>query len=328
MTPLYENLTSLVSKSSAWLKFSSAHKTTNELLKHNEIIELLLRVKNKIKTTIRHHDISHRQIGEHRSVFKGYGLDYEESRRYQLGDDPRYMNWQLSARTGQHFMKVFREERQPGVFIALDRRSSMRFGTQQRLKITQAARAAAIASFVAQENNSSVSGLIIENEFEWYQSSQNKQAIYSFIQQAARPAKAVFESEQKNEPNITDALNTLIEVLAHKQGSTIYLISDFHDLTKEDQTLLLKLSSLHDIKAIHIDDKAESALPDIGICQFSSNIKDNRISINTHDTSITESYTSIRKEQLTKVKNIFETINVTYKKISTSVSNIEDYIKL
>ena len=81
-----------------------------------------------------HKEIQHPMTGDSRSIFRGGGLDFEESRMYQAGDDLRYMNWRLTARSGEPYMKVFREERQPGIFIVVDRRPSMRFGTKKRLK--------------------------------------------------------------------------------------------------------------------------------------------------------------------------------------------------
>ena len=152
-------------------------------------------------------------------------MDYEESRRYQSGDDPRYMNWQLSARTGQHYMKVFREERQPDVFILVDRRSTMRFGTQTRLKITQAARAATIVALSAQQNNLSVGGVIVSAELQWFKTNRNKQAIFDFIHQLARPARPAFTSPDIAEPSLAETLKLLNEILI--SGSIIYLVSDF-----------------------------------------------------------------------------------------------------
>lgn len=164
---------------------TSNNRTCLPLLTNEEILDLLHRVQNKKRTNAHKYDISHRRIGDTRSIYRGYGIDYEESRHYIAGDDPRYMNWQLTARTGKHYMKVYREERQPGVFILIDRRLSMRFGTQKHLKITQAVRAAAIAAFKAQQNNLSVGGLLLDNELEWFKETQSKHAVFNFIQQAA-----------------------------------------------------------------------------------------------------------------------------------------------
>ena len=80
------------------------NKTQLPLLNKNEILDLLHRVQNKKRTRAHKLDISHRRIGDTRSIYRGYGLDYEESRQYLPGDDMRYMNWPLTARTGKHFM--------------------------------------------------------------------------------------------------------------------------------------------------------------------------------------------------------------------------------
>jgi uncharacterized protein (DUF58 family) len=79
-------------------------------------------------------------------------MDYDESRPYFPGDELRFMNWRVTARTGEPHMKVFREERKPSVFIVVDRRQNMCFGTRRRLKVSQAVRAAAVTAFDARLN--------------------------------------------------------------------------------------------------------------------------------------------------------------------------------
>ena len=88
------------------------------LLKNDEILALLHRVKSNNKSPSYKHDTASRQMGDIRSIYRGHGMDYEESRHYQPGDDPRYMNWQLTARTGQQYMKVFVKKDNP-VFLYL-----------------------------------------------------------------------------------------------------------------------------------------------------------------------------------------------------------------
>ena len=242
------------------IKEIRADKPFKVMLGNDEILDLLHRIQNRKKAIPHKHDIAHRQQGDVRSLFRGYGMDYEESRRYQSGDDPRYMNWQLSARTGQHYMKVFREERQPDVFILVDRRSTMRFGTQTRLKITQAARAATIVALSAQQNNLSVGGVIVSAELQWFKTNRNKQAIFDFIHQLARPARPAFTSPDIAEPSLAETLKLLNEILI--SGSIIYLVSDFHDLNNTDHAVLLKLASRHQVNAIQISDPAEINLPE------------------------------------------------------------------
>ncbi len=306
--------------------FAIPNETLLPLLSNSEIFDLLHRVKNKKRRAVHKRDISHRRIGDSRSIYRGYGIDYEESRHYISGDDPRYMNWQLSARTGQHYMKVFREERQPGVFIVIDRRFSMRFGTEHHLKITQAVRAAAIAAFSAQENNLSVAGVIIEKQLEWFKSTQNKHAIFNFIQQAAKPACAVFESSDTPEQDFNEVLKTLKEVLRDGIGSYIYLISDFYDVNNQSRPVLLELATTHQIQAIQITDKAEIKLPDVGVIKFKSQISASSILLDSHSKITRNEYESAADVHLLLKKKLFDNLAIPYQEIMTSCQNIEQEV--
>ena len=294
------------------------------LLDNDEILDLLMRVQNNKKARPHKHDISFRKIGDVRSIFRGQGMDYEESRQYQTGDNPRYMNWQLSARTGQHYMKVFREERQPGIFILVDRRHSMRFGTQQRLKVTQAARAAAIAAFTAQEKNFSIGGVIIDKELEWFHENQNKQAVFDFIHRAARPALPAFEQDKYKEPETEDVLRLLNEILT--TGSKVYLISDFHDLDDKSQSTLLQLSSLHEVHAIQITDKAEIELPFAGDVSLKNTASNKLYSINTNSRLVQNKYNTAADQFFSDKQQLFKNIAIHYKQVFTTDENIEHKI--
>lgn len=299
-------------------------KLKKPLLNNDEILDLLHRVQSIKETLQLKHDIAFRKMGDNRSVYRGQGMDYEESRRYQPGDDPRYMNWQLSARTGQHYMKVFREERQPGVFILVDRRYSMRFGTQQRLKITQAARTAAIAAFSAQENNFSIGGVILDNKLEWFKENNNKQAVFDFIHQAARPALPVFSQSQPAELNLDNVVHILNQVLT--AGSTIYLISDFHDINENSQPALLQLASSHRVHAIQITDPAEIKLPKAGVLTLKSVKSNKQYHIDSNSLLEQKNYESTAMDYFSLKKHLFESIAITYQQILTTDDMIEHKI--
>ena len=299
------------------------NNTSSPLLGNDEILDLLHRIQNRKKAIPHKHDIAHRQQGDVRSLFRGYGMDYEESRRYQSGDDPRYMNWQLSARTGQHYMKVFREERQPDVFILVDRRSTMRFGTQTRLKITQAARAATIVALSAQQNNLSVGGVIVSAELQWFKTNRNKQAIFDFIHQLARPARPAFTSPDIAEPSLAETLKLLNEILI--SGSIIYLVSDFHDLNNTDHAVLLKLASRHQVNAIQISDPAEINLPEAGPVKLMTSTA-SILSIDSGRKIERENYQSEADNYFSGKKNLFKNLAISYQEILTPASNIEEKI--
>lgn len=296
------------------------------LLNNNEILDLLMRVQSNKKAPPHKHDISFRKMGDARSVLRGHGMDYEESRQYQSGDDPRYMNWQLSARTGQHYMKVFREERQPGIFILVDRRHSMRFGTKQRLKITQAARAATIAAFTAQEKNFSIGGVILDEELEWFNENQNQQAVFDFIHRAARPALPAFNQDKIKEPDLEDVLRLLNQILT--SGSKVYLISDFYDLKQESQSTLLQLSSLHEVHAIQITDKAETELPHAGDVSLKSVASNKHYNINSNSRFEQNKFKTAANDFFSDKQQLFKNIAIHYQQVFTTDENIERKINL
>ena len=93
------------------------HSIQQPLLTRAEILEIRTRLAQLQEQSQHTHEVAHRLYGDAQSVYRGYGLDYEESRPYQRGDELRFMNWRLSARTGELYMKVFREERHPSVFV-------------------------------------------------------------------------------------------------------------------------------------------------------------------------------------------------------------------
>lgn len=305
--------------------FNPVRKILEPLLSHEEILALSLQAKNNKNSSQYKNEIAFKQIGDVRSIYRGRGMDYEESRHYQAGDDPRYMNWQLSARTGQHYMKVFREEKQPGVFILVDRRHTMRFGTEQRLKITQAVRTAAIASFSAQEKNYSIGGVIISNKIEWFKESTSKQAAFNFVNQAASPVAPSFVRET-SEKNINDILHMLNEVLT--AGSIVYLISDFHDLDDSSQSTLLQLSASHQINAIQITDIAEVKLPDAGMMTLKSSMQDKQQRVNSSSFQQQKIYQSAADEYFNHKKSLFDDIAIPYQVILTSDNKIDLKITL
>lgn len=199
----------------------------------------------------------------------------------------------------------------------------MRFGTQQRLKITQAIKAAALAAFSAQENNYSIGGVILDEDIEWFKESKSKQAAFNFIQQAARPAPPLFESVVK-EPNVVDVLPMLNEILT--TGSILYLISDFHDLDEDSQATLLQLSALHQVNAIQITDPAEVKLPNAGVVTLKSSTGSKRQKLNSSALAQQNSYQEKSSSYFSSKKSLFEDIAISYTSFLTTDNKIEERI--
>jgi len=195
--------------------------------------------------------------GEQTSRFMGAGLEYEESRHYQMGDEIRRINWRLMAKTGQAFTKLYQEERQEHWFIVLDHRQTMRFGTRTRLKAEQAIRVAGYYLWMAQRSNTPVEGVRMAEELTFTPTFEGRATYEQLMTRFSQPCPPIKRPEI--EPHINDVLLDLIP--RTQPGSRIILISDFHDMNAKSVEILTALQQLADIQAIWIQDPAEVALP-------------------------------------------------------------------
>ncbi len=294
-------------------QFASA--TQQAILGNGEILEIQQQVHRQqlLKAT---HKVSSKQTGDFASSFYGQGMDFEESRLYQPGDDPRYMNWPLTARSGQFYMKIYREERQPGVFIFIDRRQSMRFATQYQLKVTQAVRLAAQLAFTALEQSFAVSTLVADEDMHWTRSSRKQSDILAMLNYASRPAPPIFDTGTGKSINaLLMAMNKVIPA-----GSLVYLISDFTDLADTDKSLLYRLSSQHQVKAFHIYDTAELKLPRAGSVTLSTGHSDDVV-IDTRSNTIQKKYTQKAASLFDSRKKLFEDCAIEWNSINCNDSS-------
>jgi len=312
--------------------FLIAHKSdfSQALLSKDEILDLQLRVTSKNRQPIHSHDTAEQRMGDRQSIYRGYGLDYEESRPYQAGDEPRYINWKLTARTGELYMKVFREERRPGVVILLDRRKTMQFGTRTRLKVTQAARVATCIAFSAQQRHAAISAVVLEatqHNLILIKDANDSQAVANLIQAACAPCPPIISPHANsyqatnNECDFDYALSILQET--HIPGSTLYLIGDFMDFGEQHRSKLIQLSAHNDVHAIHIVDPAEKDFPRAGTLRFHAVNDEQDVTINTMDSTISKTYKDAAMEHFSAIKQLFNALNVTYTEISTDCDAIE-----
>lgn len=196
--------------------------------------------------------------GEQGSRFLGSGMEYEESRLYQPGDEVRRINWRLMARTGQAYTKLFQEERQESWTLLVDQRQSMRFGTQQRLKVTQAVRVAGYYAWQAQMAGLPVDAIRMAETvkstpiFEGRSSYEELMEFLSIPQPPLTVAK---------EPRLRDEL---LECQKRLQvGSRLIIISDFQDLDEDTLNLMAALQQKVMLKAVLVYDQVEKHLPAI-----------------------------------------------------------------
>lgn len=205
-----------------------------------------------------------RQSGDYQSPFRGRGMEFDESRLYQPGDDIRNIDWRVTARTGKTHTKLFREERERPVFVWLDLRTPMHFATRGRYKSVLAAQLAALIAWSALNNGDRVGGVIFsEHDHHELKPRRGKTAVLRLINRIAndvawtRPA-----SRGGDRRSLEHALQRLRRVA--RPGSLVFLISDFRELDSQAQIPLARLSRHNEVAMLFVYDQLEEELPPPG----------------------------------------------------------------
>lgn len=198
--------------------------------------------------------------GQYKSAFKGRGMAFSEVRDYQIGDEIRTIDWNVTARYNSPFVKVFEEERELTVMLMVDISGSSEFGSNKRSKKQRQIEIAATLAFSALANNDKVGAILFSDQIELYISPQKgREHILLILRQ-------LIEFEAKNsETNLTEALKFLRNT--HKKRSISFLISDFEC----DQPFIddaKRTKKHHDLVAIKVNDASEQQIPVSGWIQF------------------------------------------------------------
>ena len=226
--------------------------------------------------------------GLHLSKMRGRGIDFEEFRPYQAGDDIRLIDWRVSARTGRPFTKVFREERERPVIIAVDQTHNMYFGSQIAFKSVVAAQAAAVFCWLAIDNGDRVGGLVfsdIESNLVRPKRSRrsalhllNQVFLYNQRLQHVTDPESQIPTDPDFRPGLAHALGQIRRIT--KPGSTLYVISDFVTLDDKALQYLNQLSRHNNVICCFIYDSLEETLPVPGI--YSITDGSHKGALNTH----------------------------------------------
>lgn len=206
-----------------------------------------------------------RMTGNYLSRFKGRGMEFDEARPYQPGDDVRSLDWKVTARTGKPFTKLFREERERSVLLWVDYRAPMHFATRGAFKSVLAARAAALLAWSVVHHGDRLGGLIFsESDHLELRPQRGKHAVLNFIKQLTdsfpdQPAPLNTETQRSAAQH---ALARLRRVA--RPGSLLFLMSDFRALDETAEAHLTHLARHNDLVLLFIHDQLEKELPPAG----------------------------------------------------------------
>lgn len=197
--------------------------------------------------------------GEYHSAFKGRGIEFSEVRPYQIGDDIRSIDWNVTARTGEAFIKVFEEEREQTLLLAVDISGSGNFGSQDKFKREIAAEICAIIGFSAIKNNDKVGLLLFSDQVELFVPPRSGR------RHVLRLIRDLFAHDpQSARTSLEAALDHILNVM--RRRSIVLLVSDFLD--QDFERPLRMVSRRHDTVAVHLQDVREFELPALGLVQL------------------------------------------------------------
>jgi len=217
------------------------------------------------------------QSGQYLSSFRGRGMEFDEVRPYQPGDDVRTLDWRVMARSGKPHTKLFREERERAVLLWVDSRASMFFATRGAFKSVIAARTAALLAWAAVQHGDRIGGLLFaEQQHEELRPQSGKRAVLHLIQRLVEQQQRLWSQpvaqRQHQGSKVSDtvstrsALQSLLRLRrVARPGSLVFLLSDFRDLDERSELHLSQLSRHNDVVMFFIYDQLESMLPAAGL---------------------------------------------------------------
>jgi len=239
------------------------------------------------------------QTGAYVSHFRGRGMEFDESRPYQPGDDPRSIDWRVTARSTTAYTKLFREERERPVLVMVDLRSNMHFATRGCFKSVNATRAAALLAWAAHHRGDRLGGLVFgDTVHRELKPRLGRQAALRFVHQLVEhpdwETKTSAPGEGAGEQALTTATAALRRVA--RPGSLIVILSDFAGLTRAAQSYLSSIARHNEMLAVYLNDPLERELPPPGRYRLVAG--EDELAIDTHSHKARRDYVEAYRERL------------------------------
>lgn len=234
--------------------------------------------------------------GEYHSAFKGRGMTFSEVRNYQFGDDVRAIDWNVTARYNEPFVKIFEEERELTLMLMVDVSNSALFGTNNALKKNIITEISATLAFSALQNNDKVGLILFSDQVEFYiPPSKGKTHVLRIIRELIE-----FKPLSKK-TDIKVALEFLTRIL--KKKSITFILSDF--ISSDYEKSLKIISKKHDLTGIKVYDKFEEAIPNLGLVQMFDQETEEIKMIDTSSKSLRDNYKREMSLNFKKFNDLF-----------------------
>lgn len=255
--------------------------------------------------------------GEYHSVFKGQGITFDEVREYQAGDEVRTIDWNVTARMGQAYIKKYVEERELVMMLVVDMSASTMFGSVAATKAEIAAELAALLAFSAIKNNDKVGLIGFTDSVEHYVAPRKGK------RHVLRVVRDILQWHERdtagNGTNIAEALAFTARVL--KPHGVVFLISDFQDTGYEKQLRLI--GKRHSLIALTLQDRRETALPNVGLIALQDAETGESVIVDTRSAQTRQLYAEQKQRAAAERRHIFRASQVDNIDIRTD----EPYVK-
>lgn len=263
--------------------------------------------------------INSQMQGDFRSIFKGAGLEYDDVRPYQWGDDIRTIDWRVTAKGHGTFVKTYIEEKEQTVFFLVDVSASQEIGKEKRQKIDLAKEITGLLSISAVKEGSKVGVLTYSDRVEDYiKPAKTLKHAYEIINR-------LFTVKPKSKKtDLNGAIKYLLNLL--KRKTVVFVVSDFID---EGYTQSLKgLARKHDLVVIDVSDRRESGMPNLGIVPLYEKESEKTIWLNTSSTAFKNVVNKTQGESKESLENFCRRNDVNYVSIATEDDYVPKLIKL
>ncbi len=253
--------------------------------------------------------------GEYHSAFRGLGMEFEEVREYQPGDEIRTIDWNVTARAGHPYVKRYREERELTVVTLVDVSPSERFGSGTQQKAELAAEFSAVISFSAIRNGDKVGTVLFTDRVEKYiPPKKGKKHVLRLIREILE-----FRPESRG-TNIEAALRFLGKVL--KRRATVFLISDF--ISADFEKPLAVVRGKHDVIAVRTSDPREAALPDVGLIALEDAETGEVVVVDSRSSRIRQLFQSGARSERSRQDELLRSLKIDELEISTGRPYIKE----
>jgi len=264
------------------------------------------------------HIVNDQLVGQYESVFKGQGMEFKEVREYQPGDEIRAIDWNVTARTGSPFVKVFAEERELTVMLVVDVSGSGLFGTRSRIKNELAAELCAVLAFSAVKNNDRVGLIMFTDGVEKFvPAKKGRPHVLRVIREV------LYYEPQRPGTNIAAALEFLERIITRR--CVVFLVSDF--LTSGYETALRIAGKRHDIIATTITDPCEETLPDVGLVELEDAETGETMLIDSSDETVRVRYAREAARRRAALEQMFRSMSLDLIEVRTDQPYVEPLIR-